>query len=310
LQYIYIFYTFASMIEISLIVATYNRAEQLLTTLNSVAMQKCAPQRWECIIVDNNSADDTRARVERFISDHPTLNFRYHFEPQQGLSHARNAGINIAQGDIIAFVDDDERIADGFFNAYLELFAEKGDAMAAGGRVIAEYPSGRPTWMSRYTERPIANPIDFGPNVIPYPRKGIPAGGNMAFRSVVFRRVGIFDTTLGRKGKSLIGGEESDLFERIKAGGYACYYVPRAVMYHIIPAEKLTLSYFRRLSYNTGRSQLLRAKLHGRVFRLYLGEFLKWCATLLLCFVHTPAQSRYLLALRYNITRGILCSSK
>ena len=294
------------MIEISLIVATYNRAEQLLTTLNSVAMQKCAPQRWECIIVDNNSADDTRARVERFISDHPTLNFRYHFEPQQGLSHARNAGINIAQGDIIAFVDDDERIADGFFNAYLELFAEKGDAMAAGGRVIAEYPSGRPTWMSRYTERPIANPIDFGPNVIPYPRKGIPAGGNMAFRSVVFRRVGIFDTTLGRKGKSLIGGEESDLFERIAKHQMACYYTPGAAIYHIIPPEKLTADYFSRLSLNTGISQRRRARIHNRVLGLYIGEMAKWCATLLLCLIHRPAQSRYLLKMRYNITKGIL----
>lgn len=294
------------MIEISLIVATYNRAEQLLTTLNSVAMQKCTPQRWECIIVDNNSADDTRARVERFISDHPTLNFRYHFEPQQGLSHARNAGINIAQGDIIAFVDDDERIADGFFNAYLELFAEKGDAMAAGGRVIAEYPSGRPTWMSRYTERPIANPIDFGPNVIPYPRKGIPAGGNMAFRSVVFRRVGIFDTTLGRKGKSLIGGEESDLFERIAKHQMACYYTHGAAIYHIIPPQKLTADYFSHLSLNTGISQRRRARIHNRVLGLYIGEIAKWCATLLLCLIHRPAQSRYLLKMRYNITKGIL----
>ena len=296
------------MIEISLIVATYNRAEQLLVTLSSVAAQQTAPQRWECIIVDNNSTDDTRQRVASFIAEHPDRNIRYHFEPQQGLSHARNAGIGVAQGDIIAFVDDDERIAEGFFDAYLSLFAEHSDAMAAGGRVIAEYPTGRPLWMSRYTERPIANPIDFGTEVRPYPTGAIPAGGNMAFRSEVFSRIGLFDTTLGRSGKSLIGGEESDLFERIAKEHMACYYTPGAAIHHIIPAAKLTPDYFARLSLNTGISQRRRATIHKRRMALYLGEVVKWCATLLLCLVHRPAQSRYLIKMRYNITKGILRS--
>ena len=128
----------------------------------------------------------------------------------------------------------------------------------------------------------------------------------MAMRRRVFETIGVFDTTLGRTGKSLIGGEESELFERIKANDMTCYYVPRAVMYHISPAEKLTLDYFRRLSYNTGRSQRRRAELHNRMFGLFAGEAMKWLATLLLCVVHTPQQARYLMTLRYNITRGIL----
>ena len=294
------------MIEISLIVATYNRAEQLLVTLTSVAAQTTAPHRWECIVVDNNSTDHTHSCVESFIAEHPDPNIRYHFELLQGLSHARNAGIAVAQGDIIAFVDDDERIEQGFFDAYISLFEEHSDAMAAGGRVIAEYPTGRPRWMSRYTERPIANPIDFGTETTTYPAGSIPAGGNMAFRSEVFRRIGLFDTTLGRKGKSLIGGEESDLFERIEREHMACYYTHGAAIYHIIPPEKLTADYFARLSLNTGISQRRRATIHKRRMRLYLGEVAKWCATLLLCLIHRPAQSHYLIKMRYNITRGIL----
>jgi hypothetical protein len=64
--------------------------------------------------------------------------------------------------------------------------------------------------------------------------------------------VGLFNTSLGRTGKRLIGGEESDLFARIASIGMKCYYAPRAVMYHIIPQEKLTEEYFERLCYNTG----------------------------------------------------------
>lgn len=293
------------MICLSLVIATYNRAEQLMITLNSVAAQSKASAQWECIVVDNNSSDNTQQCVEEFIAQHPQHNFRYHFEAKQGLSHARNAGIKQAQGDIIAFIDDDERIVPDFIGAYIKLFEDYPAAMAAGGKIIAEYPTGRPRWMSHYTERPIANPMDFGDYIRPFPKGRIPGGGNMAMRREVFDKIGVFNTSLGRTGKSLIGGEESDLFERIAAAGMECYYAPRAVMYHIIPAEKLTDSYFERLCFNTGLSQHTRAQIHHRTTRLYIGELAKWCATLLLCLLHRPAQSKYLLKMRAHISRGI-----
>lgn len=294
------------MIRLSLVIATYNRAEQLMVTLASVGEQSAKPSLWECIIVDNNSRDNTQERVAEFAKEHPTLNIRYCFEPNQGLSYARNKGISEAKGDIIAFIDDDERIVAEFINSYIKLFDEHPDAIAAGGKIIAEYPTGRPRWMSHYTERPIANPMDFGDYITPFPKGRIPGGGNMAMRREVFSTIGLFDTTLGRTGKRLIGGEESELFERIYSLGMKCYYAPRAVMYHIIPAEKLTTEYFERLCYNTGVSQLTRAKIHNRITRLYIGEAMKWCATLLLCLLHRPAQSRYLIKMRREITRGIL----
>lgn len=293
------------MVRISLVIATYNRAEQLMTTLVSVAAQSLAPEAWECVVVDNNSTDATRERVAAFGACHPELHIRYIFEREQGLSAARNAGIAASQGDIIAFVDDDERIVPDFLAAYVDLFDSHPEAMAAGGCIIAEYPTGRPRWMSRFTEQPIANPMNYGATVRVFPKGKIPGGGNMAFRREALVRVGIFDTSLGRTGKSLIGGEESDLFERMVAVGIRPYYVPRAVMYHIIPAEKLTREYFLRLCYNTGVSQRRRAELHDRVWRLYVGEVAKWCATLALCLVHRPCQSRALIAMRREISRGI-----
>ena len=105
------------MIRLSLVIATYNRAEQLLVTLRSVALQSAPAEVWECIVVDNNSADNTRQRVEAFQREHSTLNIRYIFEKNQGLSHARNAGIVASQGDIVAFIDDDERITKEFITA-------------------------------------------------------------------------------------------------------------------------------------------------------------------------------------------------
>lgn len=298
------------MIRLSLVIATYNRAEQLMVTLGSVAMQSAEATTWECIVVDNNSADDTRQRVEAFKREHSDLNIRYVYEQNQGLSHARNAGIKASRGDIVAFIDDDERIVEEFISAYIDLFNQHPDAMAAGGEIIAEYPTGRPRWMSRYTERPIANPMSFGNSVRLFPKGRIPGGGNMAMRRRLFDCIGEFNTSLGRTGKRLLGGEESDLFERIAKHGHKVYYAPRAVMYHIIPAEKLTRDYFTRLATNTGVSQRTRAELNNATLRLYVGEAMKWVATLLLCLVHRPKQSQYLLLMRRYISKGIFSKTK
>lgn len=293
------------MIRLSLVIATYNRAEQLMVTLGSVAMQNAEAESWECIVVDNNSSDNTRERVEAFKSKHNSLNIRYIFEQNQGLSYARNAGIVASRGDIVAFIDDDERIVSDFVSAYIDLFDQHPDAMAAGGEIIAEYPTGRPRWMSRYTERPIANPMSFGDRVKLFPSSRIPGGGNMAMRRRVFDSIGMFNTSLGRTGKRLLGGEESDLFERIVKHEYRVYYAPRAVMYHIIPKEKLSRDYFVRLATNTGISQRTRAELNHTMLKLYVSEVTKWVATLLLCLIHRPAQSRYLILMRKHISKGI-----
>ena len=94
------------MPRLSLIVATYNRAEQLLTTLRSVAAQTAPAAEWECVVVDNNSTDDTAARFEEFLSAHPGLPLRRVSETRQGLSWARNRGIAETTGEIVAIIDD------------------------------------------------------------------------------------------------------------------------------------------------------------------------------------------------------------
>ena len=297
------------MIRLSLVIATYNRAEQLMITLDSVAAQQCSCGEWECVVVDNNSSDNTRERVERFTAEHPELNLRYIFEQKQGLSHARNAGIAASVGDIIAFIDDDERIVEEFVEAYITLFDSYPDAMAAGGKIIADYPTGRPRWMSHYPELPIANPMDFGEEVKPFPKSRIPGGGNMAMRRRVFETIGVFDTSLGRTGKKLIGGEESDLFERMDKFSMRCYYVPRAVMYHIIPAEKLTAEYFDKLSYGVGISKRLRAEKEGFVQELIKDEKKKRFYTLIRAALYTltlqPQKASWLWRMRKGISKGV-----
>ncbi len=303
------------MPRLSLIIATYNRAEQLLVTLRSVAAQTAPVAEWECVVVDNNSTDGTAARFEEFREAHPALPLRRVFESRQGLSWARNRGIAETTGDVVAIIDDDERIAPEFIASYIAFFDAHPAVASAGGRIVAEYPEGRPAWMSRYTERPIANPIDLGPAPRPFPRGRIPGGGNMALRRTAVGRYGTFDPHLGRRGERLLGGEESDLFARLARGGEQCWYVPGAVMYHIIPPSKLTRDYFDRLCYNIGVSQRTRAAIDGGLLRLWMGEAAKWCATLGIalsyCVTGHPQRAAWLVRMRRRISAGmtVFCES-
>ena len=295
------------MIRLSLIIPTHNRAGQLLAALESVVRQDMPAGEWECVVVNNNSTDDTRRPVRGLRG---TVSRRCNLRM---VTEDRPGGFLCPQpGDrgklrrrYMAFIDDDERINAGFIRAYVEFFDAHPDAVVAGGRIIAEYVSGRPAWMSKYTELPVANPMDFGHAVRPFPAGRVPGGGNMAFRRSATARYGGFDPSLGRVGRMLIGGEENDFFERMMRGGETCWYVPNAVMWHIIPPGKLTEDYFRRLCYNVGVSQRLRAGIYRRYPKAVVLECMKWAATLLLSLTMSPRKSLWLIRMRYEISRGL-----
>ena len=281
----------------------------LMQTLQSVVEQTLPREEWECVVVNNNSSDSTVADFEAFAARYPDYNLRMVLEPNQGLSYARNRGIRESEGEYIAIVDDDERIAPEFVASYVAMFDQVPDAVAAGGPIVAEYPTGRPRWMSSFTERPIANTMYFGDKVTLFPAGRIPGGGNMAIRRSAIRRYGVFDTSLGYVGEKLIGGEECDLFERLQIAEAKYYYVPGAVMYHIIPKEKLTQEYLSRLSYNVGVSKLRRARYYHRIGREKAMECMKWVATILLMMWYGITlqwrKAKYLFIMRRQITRGL-----
>ena len=163
--------------------------------------------------------------------------------------------------------------------------------------------------LTKYPEQMIANPIDLGKKICRIPSDITPAGGNMAFNREVFTLYGDFDTALGRRGKTLLGGEENDLFARIRALGERVYYVPKAKVLHHISAEKLTPEYFDALAYGVGCSKRLRAEKEGSLKFLYADERKKQHITNLLAifyiFTFRPVKAKWLLKMRKGISRGV-----
>ncbi len=294
--------------ELSIIISTYNNAASLKRTLDSVAKQDADKAVWECVVVNNNSTDNTAEVVTDFAKEHSDINIRLVDEPQQGLSFARNRGIVEAKGQFVAFIDDDETVNEGYVSAYLDLFHNHG-AFAGAGALKVRYDSVRPKWMSHYTEKMIANPLDLGKEIITITSSVTPTGGNMAFNRELFNLYGGFDTDLGRKGEALSGGEENDMFKRLRDLGERVFYTPHAIAYHHIADRKLTPEYFDKLSYGVGVSKRIRAEKFGTEEELFRDERKKRKYTKILAVLYSLTfqfqKAKWLIRMRNGISKGI-----
>ena len=297
---------------LSVIICTYNREKYLYNVLKSIAENDFPVDLYEIVLINNNSTDRTEEECRRFVGDFPQVRFRYFLESRQGLSYARNRGIAESQGDVLVFVDDDALVNKEYLQTYAGFFLQHPEIEAAGGPIIPRYETGEPAWMSHYTRILITGYKYLGDKMRVFPKGDYPGGGNAAYRASVFKTVGLFNVELGRKGDSLIGAEEKDIFDKMTSRGMHFYYLPTAILYHLIPEKKLTTDYFDRLTCSIGKSERLRTLRIGKTKYLHrlLKEVVKWAGTLVLFARHLllgqPEKGKKLIRFRYNVTRGLL----
>jgi len=275
--------------QITVILCTHNRALRLEKALESVASQTFSKSvGWEILIVDNNSSDDTRQVVETFQHRYPER-IRYVFEPQQGVSFARNSGVRHAEGKILAFIDDDE-IADREWLHNLTSNLFEGEWAGAGGRVLPQWNGVRPTrWLLSWNSF-ICGPLAmFDPEMEGGRLTEPPFGANMAFRKEVFERHGGFRTDLGRSGKAMLSGEDTEFGRRLIAAGEQLRYEPLAVTNHPVDGNRINKEYFLLWWFNKGRTDIRefgiqshRTNFFGIPLRLFLDaslEAVRWMVT-------------------------------
>lgn len=239
--------------DITVVLCTYNRSKYLATALNSAAALVLPESvEWEILVVDNNSNDQTREVVAQFCKRAPSR-FRYLFEPQPGLSCARNAGIREARGNILAFMDDDVMVEPNWLQN-LTAALHNGEWAGAGGRVIPAWTCSPPRWLSpegRHTSGPL---VAFHPSPEAGQLKEPPIGTNMAFRKPMFEKYGGFRTDLGRTRSGLMSNEDTEFGCRLLAAGERLRYEPSAVVYHPVPENRIQRKYFESWWFNKGRS--------------------------------------------------------
>jgi len=265
-------------IKISLVICTYNRDTYLPDALESVKNQSFDKNQFELIIVDNHSTDSTENISRKFISQNNSLNIKYCFEGQKGLSFARNRGVAEANGSLITYIDDDVILSPSFLQEIALFFDSHKDAVGVGGKVIPKYENDQePEWMNKYLNGFVGK-VDHGNHVIQYnDQMKYPAGCNMTYQKQILLKAGGFNNQLTFR------SDDKYIFYEVKKISDQIYYVPGAWLYHNIDAHRLTKSNFKKLFLKTGNEEKRRISSENGTIGLIkkLIEFVfKFCASI------------------------------
>lgn len=213
--------------------------------------QDADPGRFEVIVVDNNSTDGTRQAVEPFIGKAPRVT--YLFEPRQGVSYGRNTGIERATAPVIAFTDDDVRVARNWVSTIHAVMAEHPEAACVGGRVLPSWPEPCPAWLGREQWGPVGL-LDYGDEALHVnaSRRLCLITANAAYRREVLDRIGLFSPHVQAVGRE-VATEDHELLLRLwRTGGQGLYWPALTVTADVVP-ERMRRRYHRRWHRRHGR---------------------------------------------------------
>ncbi|MDQ3678050.1 MAG: glycosyltransferase family 2 protein [Actinomycetota bacterium] len=240
----------------SVVICTYRRPELVAEAMRSVFAQQYPKDRYELIVVNNDSPDETEKVVLEAARDCP-VPFTYLIEKRNGLSYARNTGIAAASNEFVAFLDDDAITCRDWMATFNGVIDEH-HALVVGGRVEKAFEEGfePPSWLEpQYVKHFFGiNYRDRGRKEkvfrIRYPL--YLTGANLVYARRLFDHFGGFDPRLGRDGKSLLGGEESYLNMVLDKHDIPIYYTDDAWVDHHIQSFRVTKEHLRSKAYWSG----------------------------------------------------------
>lgn len=229
---------------ITVVICTYNRSGYLNLCLQSFVKQTLDQKFFNIIVVDNNSIDNTKKIVDKFLNILPV---RYVFEKKQGASYARNKGTEYAKTKYIAYLDDDAQADKNLLNKACEIINNK-KLNIFGGSIYPYYESKKPKWFKdKYETRLSSKKSGYLNN------NQFLSGSNLIIKKNIFVSLKGFKNNLGPKGKKFAYGEETDLIIRYrKKYKEPIYYDNRLIVYHLVPNRKMKISYFIKSFFISG----------------------------------------------------------
>lgn len=215
------------MIDFSIVVCTHNRSSLLADCIESLLNQTVDKNRFEMIIVDNNSTDNTEETAKELVKNHN--NIKYFKESIIGYSAPRNCGWKNASGDIIAYIDDDEIAAPDWLESIEKTFRIEEKPDIVGGIYLIKYDVTPPEWfsdsMGGTNKKRQTGLLNQRPDCYL-------AGGNIAFKKEVLEKLNGFSNDFNLKNGLLMMGEDTDICQRAIKAGFQLFYDPDIKIYH------------------------------------------------------------------------------
>jgi glycosyltransferase involved in cell wall biosynthesis len=272
-----------AILGITIAICTWNRSKSLRATLFSLQQLIIPPGiDWELLIVNNNCTDDTDQVIEPFADG---LRIRLLHETRQGHSNARNCAVGAAKGDYILWTDDDVIVDPQWLAAYVNAIRTWPNATLFGGPIKLKLEGNPPSWLlellcnewlaSAYSHRDLSN----APIRLNLKKWIVPYGANLCVRlreQQNFR----YNPDLGRCRNGQIRGEEIAVVRAMLESGAEGWWVPDAIVHHVIAEDLQTQAYLRKYFMGLGRTYVLmdpKPKLASflRALRLLLSA-MKW----------------------------------
>ena len=248
-------------VSISIVICTHNRSADVIECLDSLFGRMPVPE-VEVIVIDSGSNDDHSRRVEKYVQGKPSV--RYAKLDVPGTSLARNAGLNLARGEWVWWLDDDAIPMADWPEKLAEVISQANAKTAIiGGRVTPKFE--KDAEISQLTERwrLLLSCIEHHePGYVPDGRNI--ACANMLMKRMVALRLGGFSEQLGRSPGQLMTGEESLLIEVMQDHGFKCAYAPALSVLHKVSSQRLTLEWIKERAYWEGH---VRYRIHDLLDR-------------------------------------------
>jgi glycosyltransferase involved in cell wall biosynthesis len=259
------------MIKISVIICAYNPDPIIFNqVIESLKNQSLKAFFWELIIVDNNSTTPIFEWLD--LSWH--INSKIVVEKKQGLIYSRIRGTKEAKYDYLVSVDDDTPLFENYLENVQKIYTEFPDIGIIGGRSFPIFESPPPDYINRYQsflairdlgEEKIIDQLTPGQSINTYPSCApilIAPRKSCMLEYLDFFKTNSLSSQLGRSGESLSSGEDNDINLFIFKKGYAIGYFPELKFYHIIPSNRLTTKYLKKMAYESNRSWVKVLQLH------------------------------------------------
>jgi succinoglycan biosynthesis protein ExoM len=237
--------------NITLCISTYRRPDRLGALLKDLVLQQRPPD--EIVVVDNDALGSARAVVERQRSAGSPCPIHYAIQPVPNISSTRNRTVELAHGDWLAFIDDDERAPSAWLRKLVQTAHAVGTDVVLGP-VVPVVPGAAPAWIRRgrfydWTRMPTGEAVPL--NKLRF--------GNVLLRAELLQAADSrFDLGYG-----LTGGEDGDLLTRLVQKGAAIHWCDEAVVFEPVERSRLTLRWLVLRSLRGGQD-FARHRLNGR----------------------------------------------